>query len=152
MTTPHAGQVLSTPLTCDADVLTRIDSIISAEARQVRTLWLFFLDGDGMQSEVIVPIDGIPEFPDPDLIGNVCYVVSQALSDTAPDGSVVITLSRAGDAEPADSDLRWLSGLKRGMATHLTPVRMLCLATPSGVREFGAADSAADSAADNAAD
>jgi hypothetical protein len=137
MTTPHARQVLGTPLTSDADVLARIDAIISEEARQQRTLWLFFLDGDGIQSEVIVPIDGIPEFPDPDLIGNVCYVVSQALSDTAPDGSVVITLSRAGAADPADSDLRWLSGLQRGMAAHLAPVRMLCLATPSGVREFG---------------
>ncbi|HWG02194.1 MAG TPA: hypothetical protein VG164_10170 [Trebonia sp.] len=139
MAIPLAREVLATPLTSDADVLDRIDAIISAEARRQRTLWLFFLDGAGLQSGVIVPIDGIPEFPDPDLIGNVCSVVAQVLADTAADGSVVITLTRAGAADLGDNDSRWLSGLRRGMAAHLVPVRMLGLATPSGVREYGPA-------------
>lgn len=139
MNTPHATETLAVPVRTDADVLARVDAIITGEAREVPTLWLFFLDADGMQSNVIVPIDGIPDVPDPELVGNVCYVITQVLADTVAGGTAVITLTRPGEAEPDDSDLRWLAALQRDAARHSTPVRMLCLATPAGVRELGPA-------------
>lgn len=136
MTTSHARDVLAQPVRTDADVLARVGAVISEEARRQRTLWLFFLNADGFQSDVVVPIDGIPESPEPEDAGSVCYIISEALAGTA-DGSAIITLGRPGPAEPGDGDLAWLRALQRGGADYQAPIRMLCLATPSGVRELG---------------
>lgn len=137
MDTPHAAEVLAAPVRSDADVLARVGAIIGEEARQVPTLWLFFLDRGGMQSNVIVPVDDIPEAPDGDLVSNVCWVISQVMADTAPGGTAIVTLSRPGEPEPDENDLRWLRALQQAAASHETPIRMLCLATPAGVRELG---------------
>jgi hypothetical protein len=64
-TPPRASDLLATPVRTDADVLARISAIIDAEARAVPALWLFFLGHDGLQNNVVVPVDDIPEFPDP---------------------------------------------------------------------------------------
>lgn len=134
---PSHEELLATPVTTDADVLARIGSIIDAEARAAQSLWLVFLDSAGLQANVVVPIDDIPDFPDPELVGNVCSIVSQAVTDAAPGGSAVITLSRPGPAVLGEMDRHWLHALQRGAATHRSPIRMLCLATPAGVRELG---------------
>ncbi len=118
-------------------MLARVATVIDEEARTLRALWLFFLDRDGLQNEVVVPIDCIPDKPDPGLAGSVCYVVTQLLSGAEPEGAVIITLSRPGMAELGDTDRRWLSALQQGAARHRSPIRMLCLATPGGVRELG---------------
>lgn len=135
-TPPRASDLLAMPVRTDADVLARIGAIIDAEARAVPALWLFFLGHDGLQNNVVVPVDDIPEFPDPRLVANVCYIVTRVLAET-PGGSAVITLSRPGPADRGEPDLEWLRALQDGAATHQTPIRMLCLATPSGVRELG---------------
>lgn len=137
METPHSVGLLTTPVRTDADVLARVATVIDEQARALRALWLFFLDADGLQNEVVVPIDCIPERPDPGLAGSVCYVVTQLLSGDEPDGAAIITLSRPGADEVGDTDRRWLSALQKGAATHRSPIRMLCLATPAGVRELG---------------
>jgi hypothetical protein len=141
MDTSHVGQqardLLATPVRTDADVLARVSAIIDASERALQSLWLFFLNRDGLQSEVVVPIDDIPDLPDPRLVGNVCYLITQVLSGDQSDGSAVIALSRPGPAELAEMDLHWLSALQEGAVKHRTPIRMLCLATPAGVRELG---------------
>lgn len=140
METPRS-ELLATPVRTDADVLARVALIIDEEARRLRALWLFFLDVDGLQNEVVVPIDCIPALPDPDIAGTVCHVVSRLLSDagtgTGSEGSAIITLSRPGIADLGDADRHWLSALQQGAATWKAPIRMLCLATPGGVRELG---------------
>jgi len=137
MNTPHRSELLARPVRTDADVLARVAAIIDAEARRLQALWLFFLDRDGMQNEVVVPIDCIPDPPDPQLVGGVCYVISQVLSDEQPDGCVVIARSRPGHAELGAMDRRWLCALQQGAAIYKPPIRMFCLVTPDGVRELG---------------
>jgi hypothetical protein len=137
METPRS-ELLAIPVRTDADVLARVALIIDGEARRLRALWLFFLDSDGLQNEVVVPIDCIPDLPDPQLVGSVCNVVSRLLSGSDADaGMAVIALSRPGIADLGDADRHWLSALQQGAATHRSPIRMLCLATPDGVRELG---------------
>jgi hypothetical protein len=143
MDTPHSVELLATPVRSDADVLARVATVIDQEARRLRALWLFFLDGDGLQNEVVVPIDCIPDRPDPQLVASLCYVVTQLLNGSEPDGAAIITLSRPGFPELIDTDRRWLSALQRGVAAHRSPIRMLCLATPCGVRELGPVTGAA---------
>jgi hypothetical protein len=136
---PSASDLLAIPVRTDAEVLARIAWIIDAEAAATRRLWLFFLDHNGIQSSVLVPIDDIPEFPDSQLVGNVCYIVSQVMSDDEPGGSAVITLSRPGPAVVSEMDLNWLRALRRGAKKHQSSIRMFCLATPDGVLELSPA-------------
>jgi hypothetical protein len=139
MNIPQARDVLTEPVRTDADVLARVAAIVGDEARELRTLWLFFVGPDGLQSNVVVPIDPLPDEPDTELVGNVCHIVSEVLSGSLPGGQAVVTLSRPGAARATEDDQRWLRALQEETARHETPVRMLCLATPAGVRELGPA-------------
>jgi hypothetical protein len=133
----QASDLLATPVITDQDVLDRVAAIIDPAARRGRTLWLFFLDTEGSQANLVVPVDDVPERPSAGLIGNVCYVASEAIAQSPPGTSVVITLSRPGTIRLTDSDRHFLRALQHGAGTHATSVRMLCLATPAGVRKLG---------------
>ena len=61
---PTAPELLAVPVITDRDVLDRVAAIISPAARRYRTLWLFFLHRDGIQANLVVPIDDIPERPE----------------------------------------------------------------------------------------
>jgi hypothetical protein len=137
MTTPHASDLLETPVRTDADVLARVATILDSDARRQRSLWLFFIDSDGMQSNVVVPIDDVPERPDLVFAHNLGFVAAHAIADAAPGGQTVITLARPGPAELAEADRLWLAALREGVTLHDAPVRMYCLATPDTVRELG---------------
>jgi hypothetical protein len=143
METPHgaslADQLTLIPLRTDADVLARVDAIIDPASRADRTLWLFFLNPDGIQANVLMPIDDIPAYPGPDDAEGLFEMLGH-LAD--PDGlnmSLVVTITRWGTTELTDSDRRWAAILRRGAAQAGTPVRMFCLATPEGVRGLGPA-------------
>jgi hypothetical protein len=133
----QAPDLLAIPIVTDQDVLDRVAAIIDPAARSNRTLWLFFIDSEGGQANLVVPIDNVPERPAAGMISNVCYIASEALTQCEPGGSVVITLSRPGTARLTESDRHFLRALQHGASTHATSVRMLCLATPAGVRELG---------------
>jgi len=134
---PTAPELLAVPVITDRDVLDRVAAIISPAARRYRTLWLFFLDRDGIQANLVVPIDDLPERPEADVIGNVCYVAAQSIAQAPSLLSVIITLGRPGTVRRTDTDRHLLRTLQHGASRHATPVRMLVLATPEGVRELG---------------
>jgi hypothetical protein len=139
---PAASELLTVPVTTDGDVLNRVSAIISPAARRHRALWLFLLQEGGIQANLIVPIDEVPERPDAALVANVCRVASESIAQTASLASVIITFSRPGTPLPTTADLRLLRALRQGAAKHATPVRLLCLATPEGVSELGPANPA----------
>jgi hypothetical protein len=132
-----APELLAVPVITDADVLNRAAAIIAPEARRQRTLWLFFLERDCVQANLVVPIDEVPERPDAGMVGNICYVASESIAHAPRLLSVVITLSRPGTRHRTDGDRHVLRALQHGASRHSTPVRMLCLATPEGVCELG---------------
>jgi hypothetical protein len=133
----RAAELLAIPVSTDQDVLNRVGTLISPAARRYRTLWLFFFDQDGTQANLVVPIDDIPERPAASVLANLCYVAAESIAGTHPGGTVVITLSRPGALKLTADDRHVLRSLQHGAAVHATPVRMLCLATPQGVRELG---------------
>jgi hypothetical protein len=134
---PTAPELLAVPVITDRDVLDRVAAIISPAARRYRTLWLFFLHRDGIQANLVVPIDDLPERPEADVIGNVWYVAAQSIAQAPSLLSVIITLGRPGTVRRTDTDRHLLRTLQHGASRHATPVRMLVLATPEGVRELG---------------
>jgi hypothetical protein len=135
--TRQATELLAIRIRADQDVLGRVGAVIAPSARRDRTLWLFFLDPDGGQASLVVPIDDIPERPAASMLGNVCYVATESIAHSWPGGSVVIALSRPGTLKLTDSDRHILRAFQHGAGVHGTPIRMLCLATPQGVRELG---------------
>jgi hypothetical protein len=132
-----AGELLAAPVISDDDVLGRVAAVIDPVARQHRTLWLLFLERGGTQGEPAAPVDGLPEPPGTAAAGHVCYLASESIAHTPGLVSVVITLTRAGTLQRTDADRHLLRALQHGASRYATPVRLLCLATPEGVRELG---------------
>jgi hypothetical protein len=141
MTNSPAGQaapeLLAVPVITDQDLLERVGAIVEPAARRHRTLWLFFFEHDGRQANLVVPIDDIPERPEAAVVANVCYIASESIAQASGLLSVVIALSRPGTMRRTEPDRHLLRALQHGAARHATPVRMLVLATPEGVRELG---------------
>ena len=133
-----AEQLARAPVITDADVLARVDEIIDPAARQERALWLFFFYSDGTQAPVIVPLEDMPEMPADDDAEVAFHMLRHFYGLNEDDDlAFVLTLCRDGTLQLTDSDRRWLHVLQRGISEYTTPVRMLCLATPAGVRELG---------------
>lgn len=140
MTNPSAGQgaaELLVPVISDDDVLDRVAAVIGPAARHRRTLWLLFLERDGTQADRVMPADGLPDRPGAAAAAHVCYLASESIGQAPRLVSVVITLTRPGALQRTDADRHLLRALQHGADRYATPVRMLCLATPEGVRELG---------------
>ena len=127
---------MSAPLKTDADILDRVASCIDQQSRTGRALWIMFVDPGGVQLPVLVPIDGAPESPEPSDARAVCHLVAQVLSDAAPGGSAVISLTRSGTGHVRESEQHWASALREAAADEGTTLRMVCLATRDGVRQL----------------
>ena len=137
MTTPtesvlHASDI-AVPLRTDEDVLRRIDLLVDQDARQERSIWLLFLSASGVQLPVQVPIDGVPEYPDLTTARSLCWVIAEALRENVPGGHAVVVLTRPGTCRADDADLDWVTTLHRAAGDRGASLRMVCLATPSGV-------------------
>jgi hypothetical protein len=132
-----AAELLAAPVISDDDVLGRVAAVIGPDARQHRALWLLFLNRDGTQADLAAPVDGLPDRPGAAAAGHVCYLASESIAQAPGLASVVITLARPGALQRTDADRHLLRALQHGASRYATPVRMLCLATPDGVRELG---------------
>ncbi len=127
---------LSDPLETDDDVLGRIDLLLDQDSRRRRSLTLLFLSGDGVQLPVVVPIDDVPERPDPELVGNLCGIIASVFDQAVPDGSAVFALTRPGSAGMDESDRHWVRALHEAAGECRVPIRLICLATPADVRQL----------------
>jgi hypothetical protein len=131
--TPPRYSPAADPLRTDAEILDRVGQLIGPSAREWRSLVLFFLDADSRTLPVLVPIDDVPEDPEPAVIENLCWILSQVLGEQEPDASVVIMLTRPGVAEPDSTDLTWRDRMSDAATRQGVRVRLVCLATPAGL-------------------
>jgi hypothetical protein len=124
------------PLDTDKDLLRRVDRLLDLDARHRRSLWLLFLSGEHVQLPVVVPVDDVPDRPDSELVGNLCGVIAEVLEDAAPGGSAVITLTRPGGEAVLETDACWFRALSDAARERGASIRMICLATQTGVRQL----------------
>src|SRR5215472_171134 len=127
------GSDIAFPLRTDEDVLRRVDLLVDLDARQQRSIWLLFLSASGVQLPVVVPIDGVPEYPDLTTARSLCWVIAEALRHNVPGGHAIVVLTRPGGGAADDADLNWAATLHRAAGERGASLRMVCLATPSGV-------------------
>jgi hypothetical protein len=124
------------PLDTDEDLLRRVDHLVDRDARHRRSLWLLFLSSEHVQLPVVVPVDDVPDRPETGLVGNLCGIIAEVLEDAAPGGSAVITLTRPGGEAVSETDAYWFRALCGAARERGAAIRMICLATPAGIRQL----------------
>jgi hypothetical protein len=120
------------PLTTDEEVLARVRSVVGAA--RTRRLWILFVDGDGRQSSVVVPIADVPR---PDALGRVLRGLrAELVTDRGP-GAVIVARERLGADTVLDADREWAAALAEVCRTAGVALRATALSTPGGVRWLG---------------
>jgi len=121
------------PIVTDAEVVERVDALIEPSARRRRALWLTFVDTHGYQAPVVVPIDGLPTFPDPRSLETVTRIFQRLLG---PGDAAILALVRPGEAVITDFDRRWCRSLHDASRLRDVAIRMFCSVTPHGTRRL----------------
>lgn len=122
-------------LPVDDDGLARVHELVGAAAVDSR-LWIMFVDGDGWQSPVLMPIDGIPHLPEPQMssgLGEILGGLRDQLATDRGQGSVILTRERFGPDEVTAADIAWADALRRTCRDAAVTVRGLFLSTSAGV-------------------
>lgn len=103
-----------------------------------RSLWLIFLDKDGHQSDLIVPIDDIPILPNSRDVAAIADLVAR-IRDEVGVSDVPMLISRPGSSEMTEGDRRWAVALTEALRGQ-HPRWPIHLATRDRVQVFAADD------------
>jgi hypothetical protein len=126
------------PLTTDEEVLARVRTVVGAA--RTRQLWILFVDGDGRQSPVVVPIADVPHRPEPRGLAGLTRVLrglrGELVTDRGP-GAVIVARERPGGDTVLDADREWAAALAEACRTAGVALRATVLSTPGGVRWLG---------------
>ncbi len=136
MTTPSPTDLPI--LLTDADVLHRVRTLVGPACTD-RQLWVMFVDGDGRQAPVLMPIAELPRFPDPERVANLTRILGGLHDELATDlgpGSVILTLERLGPDHMLPQDRDWAQALTDACTAGAVELRGLLLSTPGGVRRL----------------
>ncbi|MFC4948944.1 hypothetical protein [Pseudonocardia sp. GCM10023141] len=136
MTLPNASD--APPLHTDADVLERVRQIVGP-AIAASQLWIMFVDGDGRQAPVVMPVSDVPRHPPTGLLAGLTGVIGGLHRELITDrgsGSVILTYERVGPDAVQPADREWAAALigcceRAGMA-----LRGIFLSTRAGVRRL----------------
>jgi hypothetical protein len=126
------------PLTTDEEVLARVRTVVGAA--RTRQLWILFVDGDGRQSPVVVPIADVPHRPEPRGLAGLTRVLrglrGELVTDRGP-GAVIVARERPGGDTVLDADREWAAALAEACRTAGVALRATVLSTPGDVRWLG---------------
>lgn len=128
----------NTPLRTDDDVLRRVEQQVGPAAVD-RRLWLMWVDGDGRQAPVVMPVDDIPRSPEPTMLDGLGQVLAGLRAELRTDlgpGSVILTLERLGADAAQPADRNWADALGRVCEHVQAPLRGVFLSTRGGVRRL----------------
>lgn len=134
MTIPNAAD--APLLLTDDDVLARVDQLVGP-AIAVRQLWIMFVDGDGRQAPVVMPVSDLPRTPQPGPLRGLRKILAGLKDDLATDlgpGSVILTFERVGRDAVLPVDLTWADALKHTCEKAGMTLRGPYLSTDGGVR------------------
>jgi hypothetical protein len=125
-------------LLTDSDVLERVEQLVG-RAAVARQLWIMFVDGDGRQAPVVLPISDIPLRPEARVIDNLAAVMAGLCADLTTDvagGSVILTLERIGRDAVLAGDRQWAAALREACERAGATLRGVYLSTSGGVRRI----------------
>ncbi len=125
-------------LLTDADVLERVEQLVG-RATVARQLWVMFVDGDGKQAPVIMPISDLPLRPEARVIDNLAAVLAGMCADLTTEvgsGTVILTLERIGRDAVLAVDRQWAAALREACDRAGAALRGVYLSTSGGVHRI----------------
>lgn len=109
MTTPLAD----VPILSAAGLTDRWTTLLDPPTFDARALWLMWLDDDGRQLPLVVPVDGIPPVPDRGVLrGLLGLHDAVAAEHLAGEGHLAMALCRPGHADVTEDDAEWAGALR----------------------------------------
>ena len=109
MTTPQLAEI---PVRSTDDLTCRWRALLDPPGFTTRALWLTWFDANGKQSPLVVPVDKLPEWPDPDMFAGLLTLNGTVVSAQLGDGGhLAMALCRPGGAAVSDSDDAWVAAL-----------------------------------------
>lgn len=103
MTIPHYDTVRDEPLLTDEAVLRRLDHLL--ERGLVLRLWLMFLDDDGRQLPLLLPVD-VTGPPDDDAAESIGTMLADLVEATGAGSAVVVV--EWGELDSACDAIEWM--------------------------------------------
>ncbi|GGB37000.1 hypothetical protein GCM10011492_29690 [Flexivirga endophytica] len=134
MTTPREHK----PIRTEHDLFERWEELMGDGGFGRRSLWLIFLDEEGRQSDLIVPIDDIPILPDSRDVHAIGDLIARVREEVGV-AQVPMLLSRPGPSEITEGDRRWAIALTEALR-DLRPQWPIHLATRDRVQVFAPDD------------
>ncbi|WP_300019008.1 hypothetical protein [Pseudonocardia sp.] len=125
-------------LLTDADVLDRVRALVGRACTD-RQLWIMFVDGDGRQAPVVMPIADLPRHPEPGGLAGLAGVLGGLRDELATDlgpGSVILTLERLGPDRTLPQDRDWAQALTDACIAAAVELRGIFLSTRGGARRL----------------
>jgi hypothetical protein len=120
-----------TPLLTDSDIENRARELIG-RANQ-RQLWLLFLDRDGVQLPLLIPIDGLPLEPTEQEAESIVERLRE-LMERIEAVAVILVLERYGSDTLTAQDATWFRALAENCSSRGVDLRGLLLSHRAGVR------------------
>ncbi|MFD2796963.1 hypothetical protein ACFS27_25625 [Promicromonospora vindobonensis] len=124
------------PLLDDAALLALATFLHDGVRPRRRTLWFVMLDRERRPLPVVVPVDHVPDEPEPLLVRNLGRAWHEILQDE-PGASLLLMLERPGPAAGSFDDLAWRAALQAVAAGHGLTLAAFFLATADGVAPLG---------------
>jgi hypothetical protein len=131
-------QLASVPIRSADDLTARWTTVLDPPIFGARSLWVIWLDDDGLMLPIIVPVDDLPSRPDRELLSGLLQVASGVLDDQLPDddGHIGFALCRPGPPEVSEDDDDWAEALRDAFDESIDGTWSLHLAAAGRVTQL----------------
>jgi hypothetical protein len=120
-----------TPLRTDEMIERFVRDMIGTALR--RQVWSFFLDDDGVLTGPVIPVEELPELPEPDDAARFGALIGTA-AEMVEARAVIIVWERPGPPMLASADRQWLCTFEDGLTARDVKVRAIMMSHGHGVR------------------
>ena len=135
MTKPPLADV---PIRSAADLTNRWATVLDPPIFGARSLWLSWIDADGIMLPIVVPVDDIPLTADRGMLEGLRRVHIGVAQDQLPrGGSLAMALCRPGVPRVTKGDEAWVESLREALdGVPVAPLWSLHLAAGGRVSEL----------------
>jgi len=113
MTTPPLADV---PIRTADDLTARWGALLEPPVFSARSLWLTWIDHDGLMLPVVVPVDDVPPVPDARMLVGLRGLHLGIAEDRLSDGGhLAMALCRPGRPTVTKYDDAWVDGLREAL-------------------------------------
>jgi hypothetical protein len=132
-TVPDLAAVKAAPVHDQADLERLWRALVGDPGFGVRSLWVLFLDEDGVAAPVIPQIDEIPVEPSAEGVAGLVGMLGDVRRQACPGASVALLLARPGRGID-ETDRVWARALEAGAASAGLPLWPTHVATDLELR------------------